>query len=155
MQKQVALKHARSSPTTLKTLNWSPWYGFTASLHLSADAFNPSPKVDACLMMAAKRGPPLVEACHRHTFRALVRQAFDGPGNMVGKTLRPVFTRTQLRRLAKDNGFSLDSPASMLAVHQWAGVFRFMTLAVPRDRWPSPKPHVTEERQRGGRRRVE
>src|SRR5918994_4131486 len=112
VQKQVALKHARSAPTTLKTLNWSPWYRFSAGLELPADAFFPKPEVDACLMVAAKRGSPLVASEHRHLFRAFVRRAFDGHGNSVGKTLRPFLSRPQLRRLAKDNGFSLHYPPS-------------------------------------------
>lgn len=141
VQKQVALKHARSSPTTLKSLHWSPWYEFTADLELPAEAFRPRPKVDACLMVAAKRGPPLVDPGHRHLFRAFARRAFIGPGKIVGKTLRPFFTRTQLRRLARDNAFSLDAPPSALAVHQWAGVFRFMVFSVPKHRWTAPRWH--------------
>jgi 23S rRNA (adenine-N6)-dimethyltransferase len=137
VQKQVALKHARSSPTTLKTLNWSPWYRFSAGLELPADVFHPKPKVDACLLAATKREPPLVDPHHRHLFRALMRLAFNGRGNTPGKVLRPVFTRTQLRKLARDNGFSLDLPPSTLTVHQWACVFGFMIRAIPRNRWPS------------------
>ncbi|HEX6710897.1 MAG TPA: 23S ribosomal RNA methyltransferase Erm [Rubrobacter sp.] len=136
VQKQVALKHARSTPTTLKTLNWSPWYRFSAGLELKAHAFHPKPEVDACLMVAAKRGPPLVDPRHRHLFRALVRQAFDGHGNSVGRALRPIFTRTQLRRLASANEFSLDLSPSMLTVRQWASIFDFMVRMVPQDRWP-------------------
>ncbi|HET7270219.1 MAG TPA: 23S ribosomal RNA methyltransferase Erm [Rubrobacter sp.] len=148
VQKQVALKHARSSPTTLKTLNWSPWYEFSAGLMLPAEAFHPKPAVDACLMVAAKRSPPLVDPHHRHLFRALVRQAFEGRGNGVGMALRPVFTRTQLRRLAKDNKFSLDLPPSMLTVCQWASVFDFMVRMVPQNLWPSPEYQARRERRR-------
>lgn len=148
VQKQVALKHARSKPTTLKTLNWSPWYRFSAGLELPAYAFHPKPEVDACLMVAAKRGPPLVDPRRRHRFRALVRQAFEGRGNGVGRVLRPIFTRTQLRRLAKDNEFSLDLPPSMLTVHEWASVFDFMVRMVPQDHWPSPKRPAGRERRR-------
>ena len=148
VQKQVALKHARSKPTTLKTLNWSSWYRFSAGLELPAHAFYPKPEVDACLMVAAKRGPPLVDPCHRHLFRAFVRQAFDGHGNSVGTVLRAIFTRTQLRRLASDNGFSLDSSPSMLVVRQWASVFDCMVRLVPQHRWPSPKRHARRERRR-------
>jgi 23S rRNA (adenine-N6)-dimethyltransferase len=104
VQKQVALKHARPKPTTLKTLHWSPWHRFSAGLELPADAFHPKPGV------AAKRGPPLAQPCHRHLFLGLVRQAFEGRGNTLGGVLRPTFTRTQLRRLAKDNRFTLDLP---------------------------------------------
>lgn len=142
VQKQVALKHARPKPTTLKTLHWSPWYKFSASLELPADAFHPKPKV------AAKRGPPLVEPGHRHLFLALVRQAFEGRGNSVGKVLGPTFTRTQLRRLAKDNRFTLDLPPSMLTVRQWASLFDFMVRMVPQDRWPHAKQPARREKRR-------
>lgn len=148
VQKQVALKHARSKPTTLKTLNWSPWYGFSAGLELPAGAFYPKPQVDACLMVAAKRGPPLVDPHHRHLFRALVRLAFEGRGNTVGKVLQPIFTKTQLYKLAKDSGFSLDLPPSMLTVHQWASVFEFMMWMAPQDRWPSAKRQAKREKWR-------
>ena len=106
VQKQVALKHARSTPTTLKTLNWSPWYRFSAELEVPADVFHPKPGVNACLMVVAKRGSPLVDPRLRHLFRALVHLAFDAHGNAVEKVLRPIFTKSQLRRIARDNEFS-------------------------------------------------
>jgi 23S rRNA (adenine-N6)-dimethyltransferase len=139
VQRQVARKHARSQPTTLKTLHWSPWYRFSNGMELPADAFYPKPGVDACLMVAAKRGPPLVEPCYRQHFLALVRRAYTGRGNSIGRVLRPTFTRTQLRRLARDHRFALDSPPSMLTVDQWASLFDFMIRMVPQDRWPPAK----------------
>jgi 23S rRNA (adenine-N6)-dimethyltransferase len=139
VQRQVARKHARSQPTTLKTLHWSPWYRFSNGTELPADAFYPKPGVDACLMVAAKRGPPLVEPRYRQHFLALVRQAFTGRGNSIGRVLRPTFTRTQLRRLARDNRFALDLPPSMLTVRQWAGLFDFTVRMVHKDRWPQAK----------------
>jgi 23S rRNA (adenine-N6)-dimethyltransferase len=145
VQKQVALKHAREKPTTLKTLHWSPWYRFSASMELPADAFHPKPQVAACLMVTAKRGPPLVQPCHRHLFLGLVCQAFEGHGNSVGRVLRPTFTRTQLRRLAKENRFSLDLPPSMLTVRQWASLFDFMVRLVPQGRWPHAKRRTRRE----------
>ena len=148
VQKQVALKHARSSPTTLKTLNWSPWYRFSRGLELPADAFYPKPEVDACLMVAAKRGPPLVHPQQRHLFRAFVRQAFDAHGESVGRALRPVFTRRQLRKLARDNAFAPESPASWLTVQQWASLFDFMIRTVPRDLWPSARRQARLEKRR-------
>lgn len=148
VQKQVALKHARPKPTTLKTLNWSPWYGFAAGLELPAAAFHPKPRVDACLMVAAKRGPPLVDPRRRHLFRALVRLAFEGRGRTVGKALKPVFTKAQLYKLARDSGFSLDFPPSMLTVHQWARVFEVMMRMAPQGRWPSAKREAKREKWR-------
>jgi 23S rRNA (adenine-N6)-dimethyltransferase len=148
VQRQGALKHARSTPTTLKTLNWSPWYWFSAGLELPADAFHPKPEVDAGLMVAAKRDPPLVAPEHRHLFKAFVRRAFVGHGNGVGETLRPFFIKPQLRRLASDNGFSLLCPPSTLTVDQWASVFDSMTSMTPRNRWPSPRRRAKRESRR-------
>ena len=123
----------------MKTLHWSPWYRFSNGTELPADAFYPKPGVDACLMVAAKRGPPLVEPRYRQHFLALVRQAFTGRGNSIGRVLRLTFTRPQLCRLARDNRFALDAPPSMLTVHQWASLFGFMIRMVPQDRWPPVK----------------
>lgn len=139
VQKELARKHARASPTTLKTLGWSPWWRFEAGFELPASAFDPRPEVGACLLVAAKRDSPLVAPEHRELFRAFVRGAFNGRGNVAGKALRPLFTKKQIRRLAHDNGFSTGSFPSQLTVHQWASVFGFMVRAVPQSRWPLPR----------------
>ncbi len=110
--------------------------------------FHPAPEVAACLMVAAKRDPPLVEPGHRHHFLALVSQAFRGRGNSVGRLLRPTFTKTQLRRLARDNQFALCSSPSMLTVRQWASLFDFMVRMVPSDRWPRVKRHAWRGKRR-------
>jgi 23S rRNA (adenine-N6)-dimethyltransferase len=148
VQKQVALKHARATPTTLKTLNWSPWYRFSAGLELPAKFFHPKPEVEACMMVVTKRDPPLVDPRHRHLFRVLVHLAFERHGNVVGKVLKPIFTKKQLCRLARDNEFTLELPPSMLTVKQWASIFEFLVRMVPQERWPSFKRHAKRERQR-------
>lgn len=152
VQKEFASKHTRASPTTLKTLGWSPWWWFEAGVAVPASAFDPRPEVDGCLLVAAKRGPPLVAIEHRELFRAFVRGAFNGRGNVVGKALRPVFTKKQTRRLAYDNGFSTDSFPSQLTVYQWANIFEFMVRAVPQSRWYMPKTTVKPDIGRAGRR---
>jgi hypothetical protein len=93
----------------------------------------------------AKRDPPLVPGERRHLFHAFVRRAFDGNGNSVSETLGPYFTKIQLRRLARDNRFSLHWSPSMLTVHQWARLFDAMMLLVPRNRWPSSRRHAKRE----------
>jgi 23S rRNA (adenine-N6)-dimethyltransferase len=136
VQKEVANKHARTTPTTLKTLTWSPWWRFEVGLEVPASAFEPKPKVDARLLAVERRNPPLIPCEHREPFRAFTRAAFDGRGNTVSKTLRPYLTKRQVRRLAHANGFSTDSFSSQLTVYQWAAVFGFMVRAVPQHRWP-------------------
>jgi 16S rRNA A1518/A1519 N6-dimethyltransferase RsmA/KsgA/DIM1 with predicted DNA glycosylase/AP lyase activity len=131
----------------LKTLNWSPWYEFSTGLELPAEAFHPKPEVGACLMVAVKRDPPIIDHHSRHLFRAFAHKAFEGHGNSVRKALRPFFTNTQLRWLARDNGFSLECTPSMLTVHQWASVFDSMIRMVPRARWPSTRQHSRRDSQ--------
>lgn len=138
VQKQLARKHARATSTTLKTLTWSPWWRFATGCQVPARAFEPEPEVDACLLIAAQRDPPLVADQHQELFRALVRAAFNGRGNLVSKALRPFVTKKQIRRLAHDNGFSTDSFPTRLTVHQWVSVFEFMIRAAPKNRWPMP-----------------
>ena len=94
---------------TLKTLHWSPWCRFSTGLELPADVFQPKPQVAACLMVAAKRGPPLVRP-YQASVPGSRAPGVRRSGNSVGRVLKPAFTRTQLRRLAKDNGFALDLP---------------------------------------------
>lgn len=138
VQREVALKHARASPTTLRTLDWSPWYRFSVPFELPASAFHPQPQVDAALLVAARREEPLVAPGDRAVFRALVGLAFEGRGKTAGSALRPVFTRTQIKHLARNNGFSADRPPSRITVEQWASLFDFMVRSVPRGRWPGP-----------------
>lgn len=151
LQKEVANKHARTTPTTLKTLTWSPWWRFEIGHEVPASAFDPKPKVDARLLVAERRNPPLIAYEHREPFQAFVRAAFDGRGNTVSKALRPYLTKRQLRRLARDNGFSSDSYASHLTVYQWAAVFEFMVRAVPQHRWPRSRAEIRVRSERKGR----
>jgi 23S rRNA (adenine-N6)-dimethyltransferase len=151
LQTEVANKHARSTPTTLKTLTWSPWWRFEVGHEVPASAFDPKPKVDARLLGVEKRNPPLVPNEHREPFRAFARAAFDGRGNTVDKVLRPYLTKRQLRRLAHDNGFSTGSFSSQLTVYQWAAVFGFMVRAVPQHRWPRSRTEIRVRLGRKGR----
>lgn len=140
LQKEVANKHACTAPATLKTLNWSPWWRFETGYQVPAAAFEPKPRVDARLLVAAKRHRPLVAYDQRGAFRAFVREAFEGRGSTVSSALRPYFTKRQIRRLARDNEFSMDSFCSQLTVHQWTAVFEFMVRTVPQRRWPGYPP---------------
>lgn len=151
LQKEVANKHARTAPTTLKTLTWSPWWRFEVGHEVPASAFDPQPKVDARLLVAERRNPPLIAYEHRELFRTLVREAFDGRGNTASKALRPYLTKRQVRRLAHDNGFSTDSFSSRLTVYQWAAVFEFMVRAVPQHRWPRSRTEIRVRSERKGR----
>lgn len=136
-QEEVARKHASVTPTTLKTLRWSPWHRLSATLKISASSFHPKPRVNGGMLVAVRREDPLVPPRHRDSFRAFTRLAFEGKGRVVGKTLRPVFTRAQLRKLAKDLEFPRDAAPSRLTVDQWSKLFAFMVEATPRKLWPA------------------
>jgi 23S rRNA (adenine-N6)-dimethyltransferase len=139
LQWEAARKLARRTPASLKTLSWSPWYELSVPMRLPATVFSPPPKATAGLLVAAKRGPPLVPAAERSLFHALTTLGFTGRGGTVGKNLRPVLTGPQIRRLARDNGFDPNALPSDLDVQQWTAVFDYMKSAVPGSRWPKPR----------------
>ncbi len=125
VQEEVAKKHVRQTPTTLKTLAWSPWYEFSASVRFPAASFHPVPEVDGRLLVARRRRRSLVPVGDKGRFREFTRGMFTGRGRTVGERLRRVFTKTQARRLAREIGFARDAVPSSLTVHQWAEVFAF------------------------------
>lgn len=125
VQKAVAAKHARHSPTTLKTLAWSPWYEFSAPMRVPSESFHPVPDVDGGVLAAVRRREELVPARRKECFREFTRHMFTGRGRSVGERMRRVFTKKQIWRLAKDVGFERGSEPSMLTVRQWAKVFAF------------------------------
>lgn len=126
VQKAVAKKHARDSPTTLKTLEWSPWFEFSAPMRVPSDFFFPAPAVDGGVLAAVRRRRDIVPVRRKERFRGFVRLMFTGSGRTVGERLRRVFTKNQARRLAKDVGFDRRGSPSSLTVHQWSEVFAFM-----------------------------
>jgi 23S rRNA (adenine-N6)-dimethyltransferase len=106
-----ALKRSAVWPSTLLGATWSAWWTFRVDRRLAAACFEPSPSVDAALLVISRREVPLVPEAEHHAYRAFVRRGFD-------QGLRAVAPARQVRRVARRA-----SPRDLDA-HQWAELFR-------------------------------
>lgn len=107
----VAVKRALPWPSTLNDVCWGAWYSTRLARRLPRGSFDPSPAVDAGLLVFDRRSSPLVpESCCRD-YRAFVARAFR-------RGLREAVSARTLRRL----GLTGLQPRELDA-HQWARLF--------------------------------
>jgi 23S rRNA (adenine-N6)-dimethyltransferase len=96
--------------------------------------FRPTPKVDIVLLRLRKRHPPILTAADDQKYRDLLCFAFSERGADVATRLSRIFTRQQIKRLARDNAFSLSARVLDLSFAQWLAVFRYYLTGVVQDR---------------------
>ena len=77
------------------------------------------------LLRIALRRPPLLDPPEERRYAAFVRATFGARGETAARALRAHLTRTQLRRLSRDLGFSARARPSELSFEQWLGLWRF------------------------------
>lgn len=73
VQWEVARKRACHPPSTLLSTNWAPWWEFQVERRIPASAFRPIPRVDAGLLVATRRRPPLLPQVMADEFSRFVR----------------------------------------------------------------------------------
>jgi 23S rRNA (adenine-N6)-dimethyltransferase len=106
-----ALKRAAVWPSTLLSATWGAWWTFRIDRRLAAQCFEPTPSVDAALLVVARRSPPLVPVSDGPHYREFVRRGFKGG-------LRSAAPPRQVRRIARR------AAPRDLDVHQWVTLFR-------------------------------
>jgi 23S rRNA (adenine-N6)-dimethyltransferase len=106
-----ALKRATVWPSTLLGVTWGAWWTFRIDRRLAAQCFEPTPSVDAALLVVTRRDPPLVPVSDWPAYGDFVRRGFQGG-------LRSVASPRQVRRVARR------AAPRDLDVHQWATLFR-------------------------------
>jgi 23S rRNA (adenine-N6)-dimethyltransferase len=131
VQEQAARRFAARRPAAPETIAWGAWYDLTTGRRLAPSAFQPPPRVGAAVLTARRRWPPLVPVGGRRRFTALVGTAFRHPGLPLRRTLVPPLTFRQLRRLARDLGFTLDARPGDLDAVQWAGLYALLDSGRP------------------------
>lgn len=110
---------------TLTSLRLKPWWHAEIAVHLRRHDFDPPPSVESALLWLARRPRPLVAAADRRRYRAFLEAGFGRRGQTLRDSLRPLFTRPQLRRLAAELRIDLEARPSALRFEQWLGLFRF------------------------------
>jgi 23S rRNA (adenine-N6)-dimethyltransferase len=147
VQWEVARKRAGGGPGTLLSAYWGAWFEFRVGYRLPAECFRPPPAVDAAMLTITRRARPLVPACDRHRYRALLSAGFERANLPLDRALAPFLTTASRRRLRRDLPLIASRPAPLLAPADWAAV-----LVI----WPAgpEAPRAERGAPGAGRRRV-
>jgi 23S rRNA (adenine-N6)-dimethyltransferase len=138
VQLEVARKRASIAPSTLLTLGWAPWWTFALQRRIAASAFQPSPSVDAGLLVAARREPSLLHARDRAAYLDLVRRAFRRASWPVRRSLRDVVPAAAWKQLVRERGLAPDALPRDLDVFDWVALWQRAAHRVSAD---STSPH--------------
>jgi 23S rRNA (adenine-N6)-dimethyltransferase len=121
VQDGLARKRCALRPCTMLSLSWLPWWRLSIERLLPAGSFEPRPSVDAAILAARRRDPPLLPADAAPAYRLLLRRAFD-------RADRPVRNMAGLgaarwKRIARDRGLPYDARPRQLDVWDWVALF--------------------------------
>jgi 23S rRNA (adenine-N6)-dimethyltransferase len=73
VQLEVAVKHSRRPPASLRTAAWAPWWEFHLGPTIDRGAFRPRPRVDAAALTIVRRNPPVLPTWLAPRLRELLR----------------------------------------------------------------------------------
>lgn len=76
VQREVAVKHSRLPPASLRTAAWSPWWEFHLGPVIDRRAFRPRPRVDAAVLTIVRRQSPVLPTWLAPQLRELLRPAW-------------------------------------------------------------------------------
>jgi 23S rRNA (adenine-N6)-dimethyltransferase len=124
VQAEVARKRGTGGRGTLLNTCWEPWYEFGTGARIAASAFRPRPRVDAAVLIMARRSPPLVDPASRRDYTEFVTAAFGGARPTVASALARTIPRARFAGLARELGFPPGALPSQLRADQWAGLYR-------------------------------
>jgi 23S rRNA (adenine-N6)-dimethyltransferase len=132
MQEEAARKYAGQPyrAESLKSLLLKPRFESTLQYRFAETDFVPIPQVRAVLLHFHRRTIPLLNACDYQRYRDFLCYIFSQSGRDVGERLQSIFTYTQLKRLAREMGFSLGSQMINLLSKQWLGLFAYYRIGV-------------------------
>lgn len=152
VQFEAARKRAQVWPSTALSVGWLPWWEFTLVRRISRVAFEPAPVVDAGLLSVRRRPRALLASGDRAPYVAMVALAFRRGSWPVRRSLRDQLPPMSWKRLARDRGLPLDTPANELNVFDWIAVFRTAGAELSGLRPESSRPQDRTGRLRGKQR---
>jgi 23S rRNA (adenine-N6)-dimethyltransferase len=122
VQAEVARKRGTRGRGTLLNACWEPWFEFGTGARIPAAAFRPRPRVDAAVLIVARRDTPLLDPALRRDYTAFVTAAFEGARPTVASAL--TLPRARFAALARDLGFGAAALPPQLDVAQWVALFQ-------------------------------
>lgn len=76
VQREVAVRHTRTPPVSLRTAAWLPWWELRLGRTIDRSAFRPRPSVDAAVLTAVRRTPALLPERLAPTYADALRPAW-------------------------------------------------------------------------------
>jgi 23S rRNA (adenine-N6)-dimethyltransferase len=76
VQREVAVKHSRVPPASLRTAAWAPWWEFYLGPTIDRGAFRPRPRVDAAVLTIVRRDRAVLPTWLAPQLRELLRPAW-------------------------------------------------------------------------------
>jgi 23S rRNA (adenine-N6)-dimethyltransferase len=73
VQWEVARKRTTVPASTLRSTAWAPWWEFRLGRRIAATEFRPVPRVDAGVLVATRRDPPLLPPSMSARYETFVR----------------------------------------------------------------------------------
>lgn len=92
--------------------------------------FKPRPSVEAVFLRLERREKPLVKDEHIAEYRDFIAFGFIQWKPSISEAFRPVFTKKQMGRLARDLNFDLRAKPTELNFDQWLALFDFYRTGV-------------------------
>jgi 23S rRNA (adenine-N6)-dimethyltransferase len=123
VQLEVARKRSATNPGTLLSMSWFPWWEPAMARRVPRAGFEPSPSVDAGLLVVRRRQPALLDLRERSSYVSMLRRAFDHGSWPVRRSLAGSVPPLAWKRLARDRGLSVDARPPDLDVWDWVALY--------------------------------
>ncbi len=131
MQKEVGQKFLGSPVETLSSLITKPFFDVAIIHHFHRSDFFPEPSVDVALVEFKKKKISFVDNKTQKLYREFITYALSQWKDDIRKSLRKIFSNLQIKILAENLGFGMDSKPTDLNFDQWMGLFYFFLDHVP------------------------
>jgi len=119
---------------SLKSLLLKPKFELSILHTFRNTDFWPTPKADIVLLRIAQRRRSILTAAEDRMYRDFLCFVFSEHGADIAARLGRIFTRLQIKRFARDNGFSMSARVADLSFAQWLAVFRYYRAGVVGDK---------------------
>lgn len=125
IQKEAAEKYAGIPRDTLASLLIKPLFWVDIVYHFGRNDFHPVPSVDVALLQVEKRRYKLVLDRYYGLYKDFVVYLREGSGQTVKKSLKSLFTYSQLKQLVRLLSIDYRSSPAELNFTQYLGIFQF------------------------------
>lgn len=125
IQKEAAEKYAGINGDTLTSLLLKPLFWVDIIYYFRRTDFRPVPSVDVVLLQVEKRRCPLIPERYYSLYKDFVVLCREGAGRTIKKSLKELFTYSQVKQVSKLLRIDYRSDPADLSFRQYLGIFLF------------------------------